>query len=332
VLDRATVPLASSPGFILPDAADDTWAKIRLDEQSFAELADLFDRVPDPLARSVLWASVRESMFDAILDPDHALTAAERALPREPVDLAVESVLALLETALGRYLVGTDAIARLGALSASLLETAEPGSNRQLVAARAYLGVTTDSTSVARWHAGAVPDGLLLSTDLRWRVLYRMVRSGVAGTDAIDEVLEREPSDSARVWSFRSRAAIPDPVAKEEVWRRIVSDPDLSNHKLYALCEGFWQFGQDDLTEPFVQRFFDEIGSTAGFRSGWIVGESARLAFPRFAATPHTVELGERLAANRGLPSGVRRSISDENDELRRVVTCQQKFRDGDRS
>ncbi len=200
------------------------------------------------------------------------------------------------------------------------------------MAARAYLGVTTDSTSVARWHAGHAPDGLLLSTDLRWRTLYRMVRNGVAGADAIDELLEREPSDSAQVWSFRSRAAIPDPVAKEEVWNRIVSDPDLSNHKLYALCEGFWQVEQAQLTDAFVERFFDEIGATAGFRSGWIVGESARLAFPRFAATPHTVALGERLAADTSLPTGVRRSISDENDEMRRVVTCQQKFGGGDRS
>ncbi len=81
VLDRGAVPLAPAPGFILPDAADDTWAKIRLDEQSVGELPELIDRVPDPVARSVLWASVRESMFDAILDPEYVLTLAERALP-----------------------------------------------------------------------------------------------------------------------------------------------------------------------------------------------------------------------------------------------------------
>jgi aminopeptidase N len=195
------------------------------------------------------------------------------------------------------------------------------------VAARAYLGVTTDSTAITGWLGGDGPDGLQLGTDLGWRALYRLILNGAAGADAIDELLEREPSDSAQVWSFRSRAAIPDPVAKEEVWQRIVTDPDLSNHKLYALCEGFWQVDQDELTAPYVDRFFDEIGGTAEFRGGWIVGHSARLAFPRFAATLHALDRGERLAQDTSLPSGVRRSISDENDELRRVVTCQQKFR-----
>jgi aminopeptidase N len=265
-------------------------------------------------------------MFDALLDPADVLDIAERVLGGESVDLAVEAVLAMLTSALGRYLVAPDARVRLETLSERLLDAAEPGSNRQLVAARTYLEVSANSTHITGWLDDSAPAGLTASTDLRWRAVYRLIRNGAVGTAAIEALLEREPSDSAQAWLSRSRAAIPEQAAKDAAWQRIVSDPDIDNHTLYALCEGFWQADQRELTEPYVDRFFDQIGQTADFRSGWIVGYSARLAFPRFAASQHTLERGERAAEEAGLPSGVRRSICDGDDELRRVILSQRRF------
>jgi aminopeptidase N len=119
---------------------------------------------------------------------------------------------------------------------------------------------------------------------------------------------------------------VPDASAKSTAWQTIVSDPDITNHKLYALCEGFWQPGQDRLTDPFVERYFEEIPRTSDLRSGWIVGETARVVYPRYAVRADTADLADRLVDDLSISAHVRRSVSDGTDDLRQVMRSRERY------
>ena len=69
---------------------------------------------------------------------------------------------------------------------------------------------------------------------------------------------------------------------------------ELSAYELYATADGFFDPRQTDLTAAYVPRYFAEIGATADFRSGWVLGGVATKAFPSTAATPETVQLAEQ--------------------------------------
>jgi aminopeptidase N len=105
-----------------------------------------------------------------------------------------------------------------------------------------------------------------------------------------------------------------------------MADAGCPNYELYAIANAFWQPSQRELTAPYVERYFAEIADLAAIRSGWVLARVSEYAYPQTAADPRTVELTEALLARDDLDPGVRRSVLDAGDDLRRVVASRQKF------
>jgi aminopeptidase N len=128
------------------------------------------------------------------------------------------------------------------------------------------------------------------------------------------------------VHAARCRAARPDAAAKGEAWELLIHDTTLSNYELYAVAEGFWQAGQDDLTDQYVPRYFADIAATAQLRSGWVVSRIAEKAFPWSAVVPETLQLAEEFITRDNVSSGVRRAVVDAADDLRRALAVRARF------
>ena len=118
----------------------------------------------------------------------------------------------------------------------------------------------------------------------------------------------------------RCRAALPTAAAKERAWAQITTDAEIANYELYAACEGFWQYGQLELTAPYVDRYFAEIAGTEKLRSGWVVARNSLLAFPIYAIDERTLELAAGLLADEDVPAGIRRAVGDQRDDLARAL------------
>ena len=177
----------------------------------------------------------------------------------------------------------------------------------------------TDVDRLRRWYAGEdLPDGR-----------HDGPRAGLVGRRALVRRCRRAPTSSTRrsrrsvasgqVHAARARARRPDAAAKEAAWRLLVEPSSTPAYALYATGEGFWDAGQDDLTAPYVARYFAEIGATATFREGWALGQVATQAFPRTAATPEAVALAED-ALGGSLAAQVHRAVTDGTDRLHRAV------------
>src|SRR3954451_12762752 len=324
------IPDLDPEGLVLPDSGDDTWAKVVLDEGSRSRLPRLLPLISDPLARAVVWGSLREGMLDASVDPETYLATAEAALHLDS-DLAVESVLGTgfrgLAGAVGQHLAAAGDGVRVQAIARRVLDDTEPGSNRQLVAARATIWATTDVDLLQTWRSGAAtPPGLEVDDDFRWQVLQALCGLGVAGPDDIAREQDRDPSSQGVLQALRCVAALPDPATKEEVWQALTTDASLTNAELFASAEAFFRPGQGELTAGFVPRYFTEIPETSTFRLGWMVEGVAGLLFPRFAVDQSTVDLATECLARDDLEPGVRRSIVDRTDDLRRVMVSRAAF------
>ena len=316
-------------GLVLPDSRDEAWAKISLDETSAGRAETFLEMIQDPVARAVIWGSLREGMLDASISPELYLSTVEAALGRES-DLAVENILGSsgggLIGHLGTYLPSDDSRRRLAVLADRLLRDTGPSSNRQVVVARAFISLTDDDDLLRGWLAGDVPVGLLVDDDLRWRITRALCELGVFGLPEVEAERERDRSSQGVEHALRCKAAIPDADVKAEVWSSIVSDPALSNTALYALCESFFRPSQLDLTRPYVARYFTELPATVKVRSGAVVDLSAGRAFPRYAVDEDTIRLGELSLAGDNLTPGVRRAISDHLDDLRRALRSRQMY------
>ena len=92
----------------------------------------------------------------------------------------------------------------------------------------------------------------------------------------------QEPTGQSRVEHTRATASLPDEEAKAWAWQRFTGEVDVPNYELEAAGLGMWRVGQEHLTEPYVDRYFDEL--------------------------PDTVERAQRLGAGRPPPSPSSRS------------------------
>jgi aminopeptidase N len=312
---------------LLPDSGDDTWAKVRLPDSALAALPDVLPHLDDPVARAVIWNSLLDALADADLDPRRYLELLESALPAESEDIALTLLLGGAARLLGRYLPGRDSTDRTAAVALRCLDAAPPGSARQLAAASGFVATTTEPGRLQSWLAGGdLPEGLELDAELRWAVVLRLSALGAIEQPGIAAELERDNSAEGAVHAARCRAARPDHEAKRQTWAAIAGDGDLSNYELYAMCEGFWQPEQGQLCAPYVPRYFTDLPATADFRSGWVVQESSRLVYPAYAVEPVTLELAEAALARDDLAPGVRRSIVDATDDLRRALASRQRY------
>ena len=317
------VPLATPAVLVTPDATDLAWAKLRFGPDGWERVLAALPGLRDDTASVPVWNALRDAVRDATLDPAYALQIVEAALPTTTADIVLASVLGFaLDQLAGAYApIGerADRADRVRRVAWTLVDAAGPGSDRQLVGFRQAVHAEHDPDRLRAWYAGRdLPEGVDLDPELVWSVVERWC-TVQTGTELLDDALARDASASGHVHAARARARRPDPAAKEVAWRLLVEPSSTGAYELYATGDGFWAVGQEELTAPYVGRYFAEIGATASFREGWALGQVATQAFPRTAA--HEEALSQAGAAlTTGLAAQVQRAVTDGTDRLRRAV------------
>jgi aminopeptidase N len=326
--DTVEVELDPSRAVVVPDAGDDTWAKIRLDADSLRMLPEVLPKIDSGVTRAVIWNSIRDSTADRELDPRLAFEVLLAVLPHEDSDIAVGNLLRWAEDrVVGGYLPYQPYCGRLASVLTERLGTTPAGSSLQLAITRGVVAMTDDATLLRGWLSGdGVPAGLIVDADLRWSLVLRMVRLGAVGMEVIDAELVRDKSSEGVAQAARCRAALPTADAKEAAWAAITTEAEIGVSQLFAACEGFWHPSQLEITAPYVDRYFAEIGGTAVLRSGVAVSLSTQRAFPRFAVEERVVGLAEQLASDEKVAPGIRRVVADMADDLRRAVAVRAAF------
>ncbi|MGK5444011.1 aminopeptidase N [Micromonospora sp. URMC 105] len=329
--DKGRTPLTAlvgepATGLLLPNDGDLTFAKIRLDPASADAVPMLLPALDDPLARALLWGEALDAATDGERPVSGLVGLIAAALPAETEVIIAEEVLTLSRRLIDRYLdplAREAALLRVAGACAALLAGAPAGGSLQLAAARGLVAATTDTGLLAGWLAGdGVPDGLAVDTDLRWALLLRLVVLGAAGEA---EIAAEAAADRSAIGAERAaccRAALPDADAKRTAWEIVTRSTELSNRLVEATAEGFWQPEQAELTAPYVERYFADMPAAARLRTAWVADQVAILAFPRYAVAQPTRELAAALLARDDLTPGLRRWVTDLDDDLRRALVA----------
>src|SRR4029077_16124931 len=223
---------------------DLTYAKIRLDEHSLATLMTGIGEFTESLPAALCWAAAWHMCRDAELAARDYVRLVLAGVGSVTDISVTQTLLRQAGAALRRY---ADPAWRPAGLELTagvlrdLLERAEPGSDAQLAYMQAFTGVATspgDLALLAGLLDGSGPiDGLTVDTELRWRLLRRLISRGAAGEAESEGDLaggagagvgRAGPGGGgpppARVprGGAPCRAAIPDPAAKEAAWQQIV--------------------------------------------------------------------------------------------------------------
>ncbi|MGP7997952.1 MAG: aminopeptidase N [Streptosporangiaceae bacterium] len=322
------------PDLVLVNDDDLTYAKIRLDEHSLGTLISSIGEFTESLPAALCWAAAWDMCRDAELAARHYISMViEQAGTIADIGV-VQTTFRQASGAARRFTDPAWRPAGIGGFMASglrrLAEQAEPGSDRQLAYLQAFAGVATQPADLALLASlldgSAQLDGLVVDTELRWRLLQRLVSQGAAGLAEIGAELARDATDAGERRAATCRAAVPEAAAKEAAWQAIVSGT-LPNATFRATLTGFQDPDYPELLAPYAEKFFDVVGDVWATWGTDMAQYFASNGYPLTQISERTVLLTDEYIARADPPTALRRLLIEGQDSIRRALRCQDRDR-----
>jgi aminopeptidase N len=315
---------------VLVNDDDLTYCTMRLDNDSLATLVDRIADVADPLPRTLCWSAAWEMTREAELKARDFVTLVLGGIHTETEVGVVQRLLLQAQTALSSY--ADPAWAKLGwgrftETVLGLARSAEPGSDHQLTFVNSLAGsvLTEDVVAViAGWLDRSAPlEGLVVDTDLRWRLLQALAAHGAAGEVEITTELDSDATAAGQRHAERARALMPTEAAKAKAWQRAVHDDELTNAVNEAIIYGFSHPSQKSLLAPFAERYFADVAGVWERRSSERAQPTVVGLFPSWAVSPSTVEAADQWLAQER-PPALRRLVSEGRAGILRALAARE--------
>ena len=327
------------PALLLLNDEDLTYAKIRFDQHSLVTLVQSLDRLSDPLARAISLSALWNSVRDGVLSARDYVHLVQRVAPGETGAGVLQVLLDNAQAATEYY---APAALREGlreefyGVVAEQLQSAEPGSDRQIIWARAAASAGRRSTSHNSLLRGLLDgtagiNGLAVDSDLRWRLWLALAATGSATRAELDAELERDQTAAGRVGYTTAAAAFPEPAVKETAWQAAVHGTDLSNELLSATITGFG-LGSHQLLDGYIGDYFDSLETVWSERSIELASRVVGGLYPGHqdavegtvpADHPVVQKSVEWLELHPAAPAALRRIIIEQQDQLLRSLRVQ---------
>lgn len=316
---------------VIPNAADLTWANIKLDAATVAAAPTELSSVPQAQARAVVWTALIDGVALAEIDPRHLVAVMATSWAKESNQSIINRVgLQMTLRIIPQFIPVSEqdgAYAVMAKTAASMLAQSEPGSSRALVAARYVAISSADEDLLHSWAFGdQLPQGLAGDSDFRWVVLGNLARRGAIGPVEIDAALERDHTMQGNLKALQAKASAPDALAKEWAWEQITGDHGRSNYELNALATGFWHAPDHDVLRPYVPRYFTDVPALSVRLGEDALARVAALAFPSNMVEQSTADQSASALARADLTASVRRAIIDADSELREALASRSVF------
>ena len=328
------------PDLVLVNDEDLTYAVVRPDARSLATARTHLADLADPLARSLLWSMLHNLVRDGLLEAEAFVDTVLRQADDTTEAATLATLLSQALQAATRYAGGGSAalVARLvgddqGGAPArgcwGLLRASAPGSDAQLVRARAWLsaagqaGLAGEGTAVAgrvrRLLDGAL-SGLELTADLRWRALTALARLDAVTDEELSAQLEADPGALGVTRHLQASSSRPRREAKEAVLARLLEDRTLGNDHVDALVAAFGVDAHRGLTAPLTTRYLAALEGIWSTRSQEIATRLVTGLFPAAGDADDLQAVRRWLADHEQAPPALRRLVLKSYDDLDRAV------------
>jgi aminopeptidase N len=254
------------PALILLNDDDLTYAKIRLDEQSFETALAKLSRIEDPLARALVWGSAWDATRDGEKSGRAFIELVLAHVADETESTTMTTLLRQLLTVANYYVSPENRLeAQLKVADGlwRLAQNAQAGSDAQLQFAKFFAQFARSDeqlTIVANLLSGkAQLDGLEIDTDLRWELLTALAVGGKVSNDRIDVELEADNTANGQKAHAAAIAALPDSKAKQEMFDKLTNTDEMSNALVNAASLAFGRVLDPSALEPFVDQYFAKV-------------------------------------------------------------------------
>ncbi|CAJ1500143.1 aminopeptidase N [[Mycobacterium] burgundiense] len=310
---------------ILVNDDDLTYCSLRLDPQSLDTLLGRIGDIAEPLPRTLAWSAAWEMTRDAELKARDFVQLVIGGVGAETEVGVAQRLLLQAQTALGSYAdpewARSSGWPAFGDRLLDLARESAPGSDHQLAFVNALCTSVLSRNHVAvlatlldNEPAEVNLPGLVLDTDLRWRIVTALAGSGDLDADGpatpfIDAEAQRDPTAAGQRNAAAAAAARPQAAVKDAAWQQVIEDDTLANITARSIIGGFVAPGQAELLRPFTQRYFEAIRGVWARRSSEVAQTVVIGLYPAWDISQDAIDSADRFLADPELPSALRRLV-----------------------
>ncbi|MGZ5369903.1 MAG: aminopeptidase N, partial [Aeromicrobium sp.] len=313
------------PDLVLLNDDDLTYAKIRLDERSFATLVGSIATFEESLPRALCWGSAWDMTRDAELVSSDFVTLVLAGVGSESDLNAVGSLLRRGLSSINLFTAPSrraELKERWESGLKDLVEDAEPGSDHQLALVRAYAAAASRPSYLNALLDGGLT-GLTVDSDLRWTLITAFSRISAADDLVITDELQRDNTISGQEHAAAARAIRPDAADKEDAWESVVNRTDVPNETRRSIALAFQVSGQEDVLEPYVDRYLEMAETILEEKGVWMARVALEYLFPLANPSQATLDKVDAWLASTEAGAATRRYVSEGRDDLARVLRAQ---------
>lgn len=322
--------------FILVNDEDLTYCAVRLDPESLQTALSRIADFADPLPRTLAWSAAWEMTREAELKARDFVALVISGIHAETEVGVAQRLLLQAQTALNAY--ADPAWANENgwpAFGDALLDRAResaPGSDHQLAFVNALCTsvlspnhIAVLSTLLDNEPAAVNLAGLVIDTDLRWRIVTALAGAGAIDADGpetpfIDAEAASDPTAAGKRNAAAAAAARPQKAVKEAAWQQVIEDDTLANITTRAIVGGIVQPGQTALLAPFRDLYFTAIAGVWERRSSEVAQTVVIGLYPSWDVSQGGLDAADAFLADPDLPPALRRLVLEGRAGVERAL------------
>ena len=325
---------------ILVNDDDLTYCSLRLDPDSLHTVLTRIADVAEPLPRTLAWSAAWEMTRDAELRARDFVALVMSGLHAESEVGVAQRLVLQAQTALGSYAdpgwASENGWPAFGDALLDLAREAAPGSDHQLAFVNALCTsvlapnhVAVLSTLLDNEPAAVNMAGLVIDTDLRWRIVTALAASGNLDADGLETPFIDAEADNDRTAAGRRAAAAaaaarPQESVKEAAWQQVVEDDTLANITARSIIGGFVRPGQGELLAPFRDRYFGAISGVWERRSSEVAQTVVIGLYPSWDISQAALDAADEFLADSSVPPALRRLVLEGRAGVERALQARE--------
>ena len=321
---------------ILVNDDDLTYCSLRLDPESLETVLTRIADIAEPLPRTLAWSAAWEMTREAEMKARGFVSLVSGGVQAETEVGVAQRLLIQAQTALGAYAdpqwAGAEGWPTFADRLLELARGAEGGSDHQLAYVNALSGsvLSPQHTDVLKALLDSDPAdsglaGLVVDTDLRWRIVTALAAAGEIDSDGpatpfIDAEAKRDPTAAGQRHAAQASAARPQVAVKEAAWQQVIEDDTLANITARSIIAGFVRPGQDELLAPLRAKYFDAISGVWERRSSEVAQTVVIGLYPSWDISQAGLDDADEFLADPEVPPALRRLVLEGRAGVERAL------------
>jgi aminopeptidase N len=326
------------PALILLNDDDLTYAKIRMDEQSWSFALDKLSLIEDPLARALVWGSAWDATRDGETSPRDFIKLALRHIEFETESTTMLTVLRQLLTVANLYVSEEHRTLEQLALADGLwklAQDAKAGSDAQLQFVKFFAQFARSDEQLG--NVSSLLSGetklasLAIDTDLRWELVTALAVGGRISSELLDQELANDNTANGQKYHVAAVAALPDSSSKQAMFTKLVATDELSNALVNSASLAFGRVLDPKILQPFVSQYFANVLKIWEDKSYHMAEYLLINLYPLALANKSLVSETKAFLENADVQSkpALRRIIIENLANVERALSAQQRDQKG---